>query len=356
MASLNKQALLRYRIIDKLISERNYPTMQDIINLCEERLGKRFSENTIQKDIETMKNDLSLGYEAPIHFERKYMGYEYTDKEFSLQKVNLTDKEFDILESTLDILSQFKGTQFSENYKTAIDKVSTAIRQEKENRKNPIISLTPQSEYVGMSDIDNFITYIKERTPLSIVYAKNNDFSGDFIHPYMLKEYKSRWYVIAYSEILERIEAFDIRYLYDIYQLTKRKFIDKNFDADSYFKDSLGIGIIEGLKEKVQIEFSKLVYDEVNSIPIHSSQKIIRFKANGDFIVEVEIYVTNEFFNEIMSFGSSAKVLKPQWAVGMMKCIILNMYHNYKVDNNDCRKKYKMGKGNGNSKNTNNKR
>ena len=344
MASLNKQALLRYRIIDELISRKNYPTMQDIINLCEDRLGKEFSKETIQKDIEAMKNDLSLAYEAPIKYNRTYRGYEYTDKDFSLQKVNLTDTEFDILENTIDILSQFKGTQFSNNYKTAIDKVSTVIRQEKENRQNPIISLTPQSEYVGLALIDNFIQYIKKRIPISVVYAKNNEFTGDIIHPYMLKEYKSRWYVVAYSEILNEIKSFDIRYLYDIYELTSRKFIDKEFNADSYFKDSLGVGIIEGLKEKIQIEFNKLVYDEINSIPIHPSQKIIKHKANGNFIVEIEIYVSNEFFNEVLSFGSSAIVLKPKWIVGMMKCYILNMHKDYKVENNDCSKKNKIGK------------
>jgi len=42
MASLNKQALLRYRIIDKLITRNNFSSMQDIIVLREGRLGKDF--------------------------------------------------------------------------------------------------------------------------------------------------------------------------------------------------------------------------------------------------------------------------------------------------------------------------
>ena len=344
MRPVNKQALIRYRIIADLIEQGVYPSMQEFIDACYEKTGKEFSSETIQRDIEALKFDESLGYNAPIKYNRSKRGYELTDKEYSFQKVNLTDNEFDILENTIDILNQFKGTRFTENYNTAIDKVSTTIRQIKENRLNPIISLEPQSEYIGLSDIDNFIRYIKESISLSVVYTKNNEFIGDYIYPYMIKEYQKRWYVIAYSEMYEDIKVFDIRYLYDIYELTERKFIYKDFDADKYFKDSLGVGIIEGLKEKVKIEFKKIVYDEVNSIPLHSSQKIIEHKSNGNFIVEIEIYITNEFFGNIFSYATSAKVLEPKWVVGMMKCFILNMYNNYGVDKDDCNKKYKVGK------------
>ena len=111
MASLNKQALLRYRIIDELISRKNYPTMQEVIELCNERIGKVFSKETIQKDIEAMKNDLSLGYEAPIKYNRTYGGYEYTDKDFSINSTNLNELEKTQIKSASEILFQFKDAK-----------------------------------------------------------------------------------------------------------------------------------------------------------------------------------------------------------------------------------------------------
>ena len=54
---LNKEAYLRYKIIDDCISNKRkpYPSMEDIMVACEERIGKSFTISTIQKDIKAMK-------------------------------------------------------------------------------------------------------------------------------------------------------------------------------------------------------------------------------------------------------------------------------------------------------------
>jgi len=329
MASLNKQALIRYRIIDELIRKGDYPSMQDIISKCEYRLGKWFSVETIQKDIEAMKNDISLGYEAPIYYNRTYKGYEYTDENYSVNNLNLKKEEYEVLENAVDLLKQFKGTRLSSNYNNAVNKILTGIRASQSNKSAPVISLEFQTDFAGGELFDDFIEFIKEKTAISVVYTFNNQFRGDIIHPYMLKEYENRWYLIAYSEDSEKIKVFDIRFLYDIYILTGRKFIFKNFNADSFFKHSIGVGIIENFKEKVQIEFKRKVYDEINSIPLHQSQKIIKYKKNGNFIIEIEVYVTNELLNKILSFGAAATIIKPMYIADTLQFVIQEMLKNY---------------------------
>ena len=342
MGSSNKQALIRYRIIDEYIRQRNYPSMDKLINAFEDRIGVRFSPETIQKDIKAMKEDELLGYHAPIYFNRQYKGYEYLDKDYTINKISLNDNEFGVLENIIDILKQFKGSTLGENYNSAVDKISTSIRSNMESRRNNIISLEPQSEYINIKDLELFIDYIKEHTPLSIINASNLEFEGDIIHPYLLKEYHNRWYVIAYSEFNTKIKVFDIRYIYDIYKLTKRKFIFKEFDEDVFFKHAMGVGIIQSTLVVVHIEFNKVLHNEINSIPLHRSQKIVKYRKNRNFIIELKIYITNEFFNEILSYGASAKVLKPKWVVGMMKCYVLTMANLYKISNDECSKKYRI--------------
>ena len=342
MGSLNKQALLRYRIINEHISQGSYPSMDKLIEACEDRIGVRFSPETIQKDIKAMKEDELLGYNAPIYFNRQYRGYEYLDKDYTIDKIKLNDDEFGVLENIIDILKQFKGSSLGESFNSAVDKISTSIRSNMEARRNNIISLEPQSEYINLKDIELFIDFIKEHTPLSIINAKTPIFEGDIIHPYLLKEYHNRWYVIAYSELYNEIKVFDIRYIYDIYKLTKREFIFKAFDEDVFFKHAMGVGIQHKLLVKTQIEFNKEFHDEINSISLHPSQQIVKYRKNGNFIIELKIYITNEFFNEILSFGASAKVLKPKWVVGMMKCYIQSMGNLYKISKDECNKKYKI--------------
>ena len=50
---INKNALGRYKVIDMLVRNnmRPYPTMEEIIEACREKLGIDPSVHTIQKDI-----------------------------------------------------------------------------------------------------------------------------------------------------------------------------------------------------------------------------------------------------------------------------------------------------------------
>ena len=51
--------------------------MEDFICEMEIKLGKEFSESTIQKDIKAMKQDELLGFLAPIKWSKREGGYYY---------------------------------------------------------------------------------------------------------------------------------------------------------------------------------------------------------------------------------------------------------------------------------------
>ena len=68
----NKNALIRYKTIDKCLQNRYRKwTLEDLIEACSDALyeyeGKMMnvSKRTIQLDIQTMRSD-KLGYNAPI--------------------------------------------------------------------------------------------------------------------------------------------------------------------------------------------------------------------------------------------------------------------------------------------------
>ena len=92
----NKNALLRYKTIDKCLRNRARRwTLEDLVEACSDALyeysGKDeyLSVRTIQLDIQRMRSD-ELGYNAPIVVrDRKY--YTYEDPEYSISNVPLTD-------------------------------------------------------------------------------------------------------------------------------------------------------------------------------------------------------------------------------------------------------------------------
>lgn len=330
MASLNKQALIRYRIINEMIRSQTFPRMNDILNKCEERLEKRFSMETIQKDISAMKNSILLGYFAPIKYNRAEFGYEYKDKEYSIDKISLSNAEYDVLEDVVDILNQFKGTQLSENYNNALDKISTSILSAKENYKNPIISMESTSISSSLKDIDRYVKLIREHIPISVISTANRKSISDILHPYMLKEHRNRWYLLAYSENHKDIRPFKIAFIKKIEFLKSHKFMFKEFNADLYFNDLIGVGLYQpNKKQKVRIKFAEAAYDNVFSTPLHSSQRIIKEYKNGKFIIEIEVSLTVDLFYEILSYGHYATVLKPRWMVRVFKHFVSTMVKNY---------------------------
>ena len=68
----NKNALMRYRIIDACLRNKF-----DFMRACE-NLGA-ISLRTVEKDIYDMMYDEELGYNAPIVYSRAEKGYYYDD-------------------------------------------------------------------------------------------------------------------------------------------------------------------------------------------------------------------------------------------------------------------------------------
>ena len=110
----NKYALLRYRIIDRCLTNRMrpYPTKEDLRQACEEGLygseGEHISISTIDKDLWAMRNENELGYHAPIVYNAEHRGYEYEDPDYSISGLNLQEQDLQALRFATLTLLQFR--------------------------------------------------------------------------------------------------------------------------------------------------------------------------------------------------------------------------------------------------------
>lgn len=69
--AVNKYALARYALIDKLLHKFSYVKTIDMVDFCKKRLKFNITQRTIQMDIYTMQYDSFLGYYAPIEYCKK---------------------------------------------------------------------------------------------------------------------------------------------------------------------------------------------------------------------------------------------------------------------------------------------
>ena len=112
----NKNALIRYKTIDNCLRNKYRRwTLEDLVEKCSEVLyemegiKKGVSVRTIQGDIQMMRSD-KLGYNAPIEvYEQKY--YRYSDKDYSITQMPLTQKDFELMQETVDMLRELENAK-----------------------------------------------------------------------------------------------------------------------------------------------------------------------------------------------------------------------------------------------------
>ena len=111
---VNKNALLRYKIIDRCLRNRYRRwTIEDLVDAVSDALyemegiSKGVSIRTVQSDIQIMRSD-KLGYNAPIEvYDQKY--YRYADPNYSITDMPLTAEDFNLIAKAVEMLGKVEG-------------------------------------------------------------------------------------------------------------------------------------------------------------------------------------------------------------------------------------------------------
>ena len=121
----NKNAFQRYVVIDSMLRNkmRPYPTMQELIDACWERLHIETTLNTLEKDIKQMKMSVPDGFEAPISYSRYHRGYYYTDPDFKLGNLDLSADDIASIRESLALVQSIGAGRIDEKFSHAMQKV-----------------------------------------------------------------------------------------------------------------------------------------------------------------------------------------------------------------------------------------
>ncbi|MFT4681875.1 MAG: putative DNA-binding transcriptional regulator YafY, partial [Flavobacteriales bacterium] len=204
----NKYALLRYRIIDDCLTNKRkrFPTKEDIQYACEQALygssGERVSISTIEKDLWAMKNEGDLGFYAPIVYSKLEKGYHYEDEDYTIKEISLSHEEKDAIRFAANTLFQFKDLSIFDQFGSAIQKIFDRLNISPEMQDEAIeryvqFESTPVAK--GSELLPIILQSIKDARSIRFTYHSFQDDSTTDrkFHPYLLKEYRNRWYVIG---------------------------------------------------------------------------------------------------------------------------------------------------------------
>lgn len=314
----NKHALIRYKTLDKCfrnIGRRyKFSDLLDEVNnaLHYHNQSEGIGVRQLRDDIKFMRSE--LGYSAPIETQRdgNFYFYIYEDLNFSINNSPLNAAEAEQLKEAISILQRFEGAPQFDWISDIGPMLSNQFGLSKEPRK--VISYDTNIDYTGYGYIPELFEAINNRTVLKIYYEPFDKpaFYLTF-HPYYLKQYTNRWFVIGLNSEL-KISTWNLA-LDRIKQIepTNLDYIDTNIDWEEYFEDVLGVTVNNSKKpEEIELLFTKEQANYVRTKPIHASQKHKTLET-GELHVRLYLIPNYELETKLLSFGEKVKIIKPEY-------------------------------------------
>jgi predicted DNA-binding transcriptional regulator YafY len=298
---INKNALKRYRIIDECLTNpmRKYPKLPDIQQKIEAQLDQSISDSMINKDLKAMRDM----YGAPIIFHKQHQGYCYAQEGFSIKEFPLTYDEIEALDLAPAMLQQLKGTKLYDQFLHAVNKLIEGYRIGKTLGKgeSDIIQTETAAGSPGTNWLEPILKAIIERDCLAVRYtAYGGETKLHNLSPYLLKEYRNRWYVVGYSDRAEMALVLGLDRVKEIKNSKSKFYQDEAFDSAEYFKYSFGITQLHySVPEKVTLTFIPEQAPYLMSQPIHPSQKVLVNDSN-EIKVSIIVYLSHELTQFIL--------------------------------------------------------
>ncbi len=329
---LNREAYTRYRLIDARLRRKPHPHLEELIEYVSEKFDKPVSRRTLQLDLQEMRYNQALNFNAPIVYDKKEKCYYYSDENYSINNLPVSADELHGLDFAISILNQFKHLPAIREFEDAIIKIAGTVQVNKEARgESDHIQLDKPFIIKGIEFVEPILKAISERRVIKFTYQKHGSdtTTQNLLEPYIIRESKNFWYVIGngISKKEHKILTFALDRIVDL-QLTAHTFSDDKIDRKNFYKNVLGVTIAEGKPEKVLLSFSPVQGRYIKTLPIHHSQQIVN-ESKAELRVSLELVVNTELKMQLLSYGANVKVLQPKNLAEEMKATAGQMLQFY---------------------------
>lgn len=314
-----KNALIRYRVLDKCLRNtyHPYPSKMDLRQACEEALygdssGEHICDSTIEKDMFAMR----MEHDAPIKYSKKHKGYYYTNPEFSINEVPLSDDDVESIQFAVSTLAQFRDSAIFKQFGFALNKIVDHVNVSKESQSEEVdqyVQFETGNTSTGSDFLAPLLSAIKKN---NIVYFDYESFvSGNRkrrkVTPLLLKEYRNRWYLISSDMVKGKIITYGLDRMGNLDVTDQNGEKPKSFNPDLYFKHSIGITASDdAIPVEIKFKAKNVAAKYIDSQPFHQSQKVM--ESNVDFtIFSLFVQISEELIRELLSYGGKVEVIAP---------------------------------------------
>lgn len=316
-----KNALIRLKYLDRLLSDRHhYYTMSDLVEKVNSMLNddgfKPVQRRTIEYDILDLQ-DAPFRADIEIFKKNGKNIYRYRKSSFSIFREELSREEVNLLREMLSTIGQFKGLDHFE----WLNRLKASL--EVKGRKQ-IISFSNNPYLLNSNLLGTLFDMISNKVVVCLSYHTFTDAAIRSIvfHPYLLKQYNDRWFLLGAADSDKKILNFALDRIDNVEALPEKKYAVCTADLSERFEDIVGVTLYKDRPvEHILCWVSDTSKGYVDTKPIHGSYTPKRGEADqklrseypqlqGGMFFTLDCIPNFELIRELCSYGKDLLVLR----------------------------------------------
>ena len=268
----NKNAVIRYKFLDDLLSDHlHYYSMKELTEKVNERLEDLGYSPVVSR---TLEKDLVFLQERPfcIPLERNRKGgksyIKYSSRSFSIFTHELSNEEISLLCEVLNTVGQFSGLPNFDWLDGLRDEMGF-------KKQKQVLSFSNNPLLKNTNILAKLYEFVANDCVLNIVYQRFTESTPEnfILHPYLLKEYNNRWYLVGWQPDKDRIFTLAIDRIIEFEHLAEEKFNPYKGNIEDHFKDTIGITVYDDSSpEDIIFWASNIIVPYIETKPFHQSQ------------------------------------------------------------------------------------
>jgi predicted DNA-binding transcriptional regulator YafY len=334
---VNKNQFLRFQRLNTLLKKNKGYTIPELTQIVNDKLADKGLESVTTRTIYSDLKSIETTFEIEIKKQGKR--YKYANPKDSINDSKANQEEQKIVKEGLELFtSALQNIPLVEKFNDVIQRLLSGDVFEKINDQDStrVIQIGEYYNKSGFEYLERIYKAIKEKRPIKAHYQKSTqETNWRIISPYILKEYRNQWYLVGFSRDSSRGGSSSVYALSKIISLQaaeKNVFeIDPDFNAEDYFKYSLGVfHSLYNPPILVKLKFLGTYWvQHWKNQKIHQTMEILEMKED-EVTLSVMVYHTPELESMILNYGANVMIMEPSELREKVKSLIGNMANLYK--------------------------
>ena len=316
--SEKKVKLSRIARIDDEIRSGKYPNSEDLAAKME------VAPRTILRDIDYLRTM----YDAPIEYDFNKKGFYYTEPNFFIKSVMLTEDEVQTITIYDDFLKFANEDDSNIKLRKAIGKIIAVIPENKTNDLMFAPSEEKKADFLFQPTVvvsgnifHELDSAIKNKAVIEVKYwvSDNRKYSLYTLEPLYIFYERNHYYLLAWKEgNRSKPGVYSINRMENLHTIGKHFEIPNNFKISDFLKKNADVSPADNKLFLFELSFPKEIATEAIEKTYYHNQTIELLK-DGTVSVTFRSTQLQEVFRWVLSEGHKVKVINPPELVKMIR-------------------------------------